>query len=192
MVTEGIVLGHKILAKGIEVDGAKIEVIDKLPPPNTIKGVRSYLGHAGFYRCFIKDFSKVAKPLCNLLYKDVDFNFDSSCLESFNKLKHALVSAPIMTAPDWNFPFELMCDTSDFAVGVVLGQRKDKKLHVIYYGSRLLNEAQLNYATTEKDLLAIVFAFDRFRSYLVSSEVIVYTDHSAIKFLLAKKDAKPG
>ena len=79
MVTEGIVLGHKISANGIEVDRAKIEIIDKLPPPNSVKGVRSFLGHAGFYRHFIRDFSKVAKPLCNLLNKDTDFNFDSSC-----------------------------------------------------------------------------------------------------------------
>ena len=84
-----------------------------------------------------------------------------------------------------------MCDASDYAVGAVLGQRRDKRLHVIYYASQMLNDAQINYATTEKELLAIVFAFDRFRSYLVGSKAIVYTDHSAIKHLMAKKDAKP-
>ena len=123
------------------MDHTKIEVIDKLSPPSSVKGVRSFLGHAGFCRRFIKDFSKVANPLCNLLNKDADFIFDSNCLVSFNKLKQALVSASVMAAPDWNFPFELMCDISDFAVGAVLGQRKDKKLHVIYYASRLLNDA---------------------------------------------------
>ena len=96
-----------------------------------------------------------------------------------------------MSAPDWNLPFELMCDASDFALGAILGQRKDGKLHVIYYASRTLNEAQMNYATTEKELLAVVFAFDKFRSYLVGSKVIVYTDHAVIKYLLNKKDAKP-
>jgi len=96
-----------------------------------------------------------------------------------------------MQAPDWSLPFELMCDASDFAVGAVLGQRKDKKPHVIYYASKTLNDAQLNYTTTEKELLAVVFALDKFRSYLVGSLVIVFTDHAALKYLLIKQDAKP-
>ncbi|XP_010535284.1 PREDICTED: uncharacterized protein LOC104810635 [Tarenaya hassleriana] len=93
--------------------------------------------------------------------------------------------------PDWEAPFELMCDASDFAVGVVLGQRRDRKLHAIYYASRTLDDAQMNYSTTEKELLAIVFAFEKFRSYFVGSKVIVYTDHAALRYLLSKKDAKP-
>jgi hypothetical protein len=105
MVTEGIVLGHKISAKGIEVDQAKIEVIEKLPPPTNIKGVRSFLGHAGFYRRFIKDFSKISKPLCNLLVKENDFYFDSECLNAFSLIKNKLVTAPIIIAPDWELPF---------------------------------------------------------------------------------------
>jgi len=191
MVQEGIVLGHKISANGIEVDRAKIEVIEKLPPPVNVKGVRSFLGHAGFYRRFIKDFSKISKPLCDLLAKDVAFNFDDACLGAFNILKEKLITAPIITAPDWNLPFELMCNASDFAIGFVLGQRKDKLLHVIYYASKVLNSAQINYATTEKELLAIVFAFDKFRSYLIGTKVIVYIDHSALKYLLSKQEAKP-
>ena len=191
MVNEGIVLGHLISKKGIEVDKAKIEVIEKLPPPTSVKEVRSFLGHAGFYRRFIKDFSKITKPLTNLLIKDATFDFNQECLDAFCRLKKTLISAPIIQAPDWSLPFELMCDASDHAVGAVLGQRKDKKLHVIYYASKTLDEAQQNYATTEKELLAIVFAFEKFRSYLVGSKVIVYTDHAAIKYLLQKKDAKP-
>ncbi|CAH9104637.1 unnamed protein product, partial [Cuscuta europaea] len=166
MVTEGIVLGHKISASGLEVDRSKVEVIEKLPPPTSVKAIRSFLGHAGFYRRFIKDFSKIAKPLCELLSKDVPFKFDISCMKAFEKLKEALISAPIITSPDWSLPFELMCDASDFAIGAVLGQRKDSKLHVIYYVSRLLNEAEVNYTTTEKEFLAVVYAFDKFRSYL--------------------------
>ena len=191
MVQEGIVLGHKVSAKGIEVDKAKIETIEKLPPPTSVKGIRSFLGHAGFYRRFIKDFSKISKPLCNLLEKDIPFEFDESCLEAYRILKEKLITAPIIVAPDWNIPFELMCDASDFAVGAVLGQRKNKKMHAIYYASKTLNDAQLNYTTTEKELLAVVFAFDKFRSYLIGTRVIVYTDHSAIKYLISKKDAKP-
>ncbi|VVA39030.1 Hypothetical predicted protein, partial [Prunus dulcis] len=177
--------------KGIEVDKAKIDVIAKLPPPTSVKGVRSFLGHAGFYRRFIKDFSKISRPLCTLLAKDTPFNFDKACLEAFNKLKALLTSAPIIAAPNWDLPFELMCDASDYAVGAVLGQRKDKLPHVIYYASRTLNDAQLNYATTEKELLAVVFALEKFRSYLVGAKIIVYKDHAALKYLLSKKDAKP-
>ena len=121
MVQEGIVLGHKISAQGIEVDQAKIEVIQGLPPPNSVRGVRSFLGHAGFYRRFIKDFSKIAKPMCELLAKDTPFLFNEECLKAFAKLKEELVSAPIVATPDWALPFELMCDASDFPVGAVLG-----------------------------------------------------------------------
>ncbi|KAI5323720.1 hypothetical protein L3X38_032792 [Prunus dulcis] len=191
MVEQGIVLGHSISSKGIEVDKAKIDVIAKLPPPTSVKGVRSFLGHTGFYRRFIKDFSKISRPLCTLLAKDAPFNFDKACLEAFNKLKALLTSAPIIAAPNWDLPFELMCDASDYAVGAVLGQRRDKLPHVIYYASRTLNDAQLNYATTEKELLAVVFALEKFRSYLVRAKIIVYTDHAALKYLLSKKDAKP-
>ncbi|GJS13334.1 reverse transcriptase domain-containing protein [Tanacetum coccineum] len=123
MVKEGIVLGHKISKSGIEVDKAKVDVIAKLPHPTTVKGVRSFLGHAGFYR-----------------------------VEAFNALKKKLTEAPILVAPDWDLPFEIMCDASDFAVGAVLGQQ----------------------------LLAVVYDFEKFWPYLVLSKTIVYTDHSAL------------
>jgi hypothetical protein len=96
-----------------------------------------------------------------------------------------------MQSPNWNLPFEIMCDASDYVVGAVLGQSKEEKVHAIYYASKTLNEAQVNYATTEKELLAAVFAFEKFRSYIVNSKVIVYTNHAAIKYLLSKKYAKP-
>ncbi|XP_075492501.1 uncharacterized protein LOC142530555 [Primulina tabacum] len=191
MVQEGIVLGHKVSEQGIEVDKAKIEVIKNLQPPASVKGVRSFLGHAGFYRRFIKDFSKIAKPLSSLLMKDVPFDFNADCLQAYEDLKGRLVMAPVLVAPDWDLPFEIMYDASDTAVGAVLGQHQNKVFHTIYYASKILDEAQLNYATTEKELLAVVFALDKFHSYLFLSKVIVYTDHSALKYLLAKKDAKP-
>ncbi|CAM8906093.1 unnamed protein product [Rhodiola kirilowii] len=191
MVQEGIVLGHLVSKRGVEVDKAKIHVIEQLPPPKNQKGVRSFLGHAGFYRRFIKDFSKIAKPLTRLLCNNMDFNFDEGCLEAFEKLKKNLVSAPIVQPPKWDLPFELMCDASDYAIGAVLGQRVEKKLHVIYYVSKVLDSAQMNYTTIEKELLAVVYAFEKFRPYLVATKTIVYTDHAAIKYLMAKKDAKP-
>ncbi|KAK8506990.1 hypothetical protein V6N12_041667 [Hibiscus sabdariffa] len=146
MVTEGTVLGHKISIEGIEVDKAKVEVIEKFPSPTT---------------------------------------------SAFKELKKRLISAPIVVPPDWTTPFELMCDASDYAVGTALGQRRGKLFDVIYYASRTLNDAQVNYTTTEKELLAVVFSFDKFRSYLIGTKVVVHTDHSAIKYLVTKKDAKP-
>nr|GEW50874.1 reverse transcriptase domain-containing protein [Tanacetum cinerariifolium] len=145
----GIVLGHIISKKGIEVDKAKIKVISKLPHPTTVKGIRSFLGHA-------------------------------------EKLTEAL----ILIAPDWDQPFELMCDASDFAVGAVLGQRIEKHFRPIHYASKTMTEAEANYTTTEKEMLAVVYAFEKFHSYLIMNKSIVYTDHSALKYLFAKKDAK--
>ncbi|CAN6691955.1 unnamed protein product [Malus baccata var. baccata] len=191
MVKQGIVLGHIISEKGIEVDKSKIDLVRHLPYPTSVREVRSFLGHAGFYRRFIKDFSKVAQPLCRLLQKEVAFEFTKACTASFKQLKELLTTAPIIVPLDWSLPFELMCDASDYALGAVLGQRKDKRSHVIYYASRTLNDAQLNYSTTEKELLAVVFALDKFRSYLIGTKVIVFTDHAALKYLLTKKEAKP-
>ncbi|KAM1476364.1 hypothetical protein TB2_037353 [Malus domestica] len=191
MVKQGIVLGHIISEKGIEVDKSKIDLVRHLPSPTSVREVRSFLGHAGFYRRFIKDFSKIAQPLCRLLQKEVAFEFTKECTASFNQLKELLTTAPIIVPPDWSLPFELMCDASDYALGVVLGQRKDRRPHVIYYASRTLNDAQLNYSTTEKELLAVVFALDKFRSYLIGTKVIVFTDYAALKYLLTKKEAKP-
>jgi len=168
-----------------------IEVMMSLQPPTTVKGIRSFLGQACFYRRFVKDFSKIARHLTRLLCKDTKFEFDSDCLGAFHMIKGALISAPNVQPPNWDLPFEIMTDASDFAVGAVLGQQKDKKLHVIYYASRMIDEAQCRYATTEKELLAIVYALEKFRSYLVGSKVIVHTDHAALRYLLKKKDAKP-
>nr|GEY47084.1 reverse transcriptase domain-containing protein [Tanacetum cinerariifolium] len=168
MVKEGIVLGHKISKNGLEVDRAKVVVITKLLPPITVKGVRSFLGHAGFYRRFIQDFSKIARPMTHLLEKDIPFIFLDECLASFKILKK-----------------------SDYDVGAVLGQRKDKYFRPIHYASKTLSNAQTNYIITEKELLAVVYAFEKFRSYLVLSKTIVYTDHSALKYLFNKQDAKP-
>jgi hypothetical protein len=191
MVKQGIVLGHVISERSIEVDKAKVDTVEQLPPLTDVKSLRSILGHAGFYRRFIKDFSKITKRLTHLLKKDVAFDFDEKCLAAFRTLKSALVSAPIIQPPDCSQPFEIMCDASDYTVGAVLGQRKEGRANAVYYASKTLNGAKLNYATTEKELLEVVFTFEKFRSYIVNSNVIVYTDHAAIKYLLAKKEAKP-
>ncbi|CAM8926119.1 unnamed protein product [Rhodiola kirilowii] len=190
MVTHGVVLGYVVSQEGIEVDKVKIDLIMTLPYPSTVRDIKSFLGHAGFYRRFIKDFSKKALPLSTLLQKEVPFEFTKTCKEAFDELKKALTSTPIIQTPDWEQPFEIMCDASDFAVGAVLGQRFDKKAVVIYYASRTLDSAQRNYSTTEKELLAVVFALEKFRSYLLGAKVIVFSDHAAIRYLM-KKEAKP-
>ncbi|XP_021754937.1 uncharacterized protein LOC110720244 [Chenopodium quinoa] len=160
---EGIVLVHKVSKKGIEVDLGKVSVIAKLPPLTSITRVRASLGHADFYQRFIKDFSTIAKPLTELLKKDVEFCFNEAFLGAFHKLKEALISSTIVQASDWGLPFELIT----------------------------LDEAQKNYTTTEKEMLVAVFAMDKFRSYLVCSKVIVYMDHVAVHYLMSKKYAKP-
>ena len=125
------------------------------------------------------------------MQKDVPFSFNDDCIESFTILKYALISAPIIQPPDWNLPFEIMCDVSDYAVGAVFGQRVDRKLNVIYFASKTLDGAQRNYATTEKEFLAVIFACDKFRPYFIDSKVTVHSDHSPIKYLMNKIDAKP-
>ncbi|GJW05130.1 reverse transcriptase domain-containing protein [Tanacetum coccineum] len=191
MVKEGIVLGHKISKNRFEVDRAKVDIIAKLPPPTTVKGVRSFLGHAGFYRRFIQAFSKIARPKTHLLEKDTPFVFSDEYLAYFKIIKKRLTEAPILVSPDWDLPFELMYDASDYAVGADLGQRKDKYFRPIHYASKTLSNAQSNYTVAEKELLAVVYAFEKFQTYLVLSKIIVYTDHSALKYLFNKQDAKP-
>ncbi|GKD08025.1 reverse transcriptase domain-containing protein [Tanacetum coccineum] len=138
MCREGIMLGHKILKSGIEVDRVKVDVIAKLPHPTTVKGVRSFLGHAGFYRRFIQDFSKIPRPMTHLLEKETPFVFSKDCIDAFETLK------------------------------------------------KKLTEAQIHYTMTEKEMLAVEYAFEKFRPYLVLSKTIVYTDHSALKYLMNK------
>ncbi|GJZ58060.1 reverse transcriptase domain-containing protein [Tanacetum coccineum] len=169
MVKEGVVLGHKISKSRIEVDRAKVEVIAKLPHPTTVKGVRIFLGHASFYRRFIQDFSKFARLMTYLLEKENPFFFSKECLESFNILKRKLTEAPILIAPHWDLPFKLMCDASDFAIGAVLGQRKNKHFQPVHYAIKIMTEAQAHYTTTEKELLSVVYAFEKFWSYLNST-----------------------
>nr|GEY29328.1 reverse transcriptase domain-containing protein [Tanacetum cinerariifolium] len=160
MGKEGIVLGHKISKNWIEVDRAKVNVIAKFPHPTTVKE------------------------------KNIPFVFFEDCIQAFQTLKKKLTKAPILIAPNWDLPFELMCETSDFAIGAVLGQRHEKHFKPIHYASKMMNDAETNYTATEKEMLAVVYAFEKFRSYLIMNKSIVYTDHSAVKYLFTKKDAK--
>ena len=191
MVREGIVLGHLVSSKGLEVDKVKVEVIQDLALPKSIRELRSFLGHVGFYHYFIQDSSKVLKPLTSLLCKEKDVIIEEEGKHVFMQLKQSLVEAPILQSPNWDLPFEIMCDTLDFVVGAVLGQRIDKKPTAICYASKMLADAQLNYTTMKKELLAVVLALENFRPYVLGSNIIVYTDHTTLKYLLSKKEAKP-
>ncbi|GJV11076.1 reverse transcriptase domain-containing protein [Tanacetum coccineum] len=133
---------------------------------------------------------KIARPMTHLLEKETPFVFSDECKQAFNDLRKKLIESPILVVPNWDYDFEIMCDASDFALGAVLGQRKDKHFHPIHYASKTMTGAQLHYTTTEKEMLAVVYALEKFRPYLVLSRTIVYTDHSAIKYLMAKQDAK--
>nr|GEZ90844.1 reverse transcriptase domain-containing protein [Tanacetum cinerariifolium] len=155
------------------------------------KGVGSFLGHAGFYRRFIQHFSKFARPMTHHLEKKTPFVFYKECVDAFDTLKKNLTEALILVVPDWNLPFELMCYASDFAIGAVLGQHKTKHFQPIHYASKTMTEAQVHYTTSEKEMLVVVYAFEKFRPYLFLSKSIVYTDHSALKYLLNKQYAKP-
>ncbi|GKC03549.1 reverse transcriptase domain-containing protein [Tanacetum coccineum] len=160
------------------------------PHPHS-KGIRSFLGHAGFYRRFIKDFSKISRPMTHLLEKNIPFIFLENCILAFQTLKKKLTEAPILIAPNWDQPFEIMCDASDYAIGAVLGQRIEKHFRPIHYASKTMTEAESNYTTTEKEMLAVVYAFEKFRSYLIMNKSVVYRNHSAlVKLLFNKKDAK--
>ena len=165
-------------------------MIETLMPLTTVKGIISFLGHPGFYRRFMKDFSKISRTLCRLLEKDAKLYFDELCRSTFEEIKSKLVIAPIIATQDWNKDFEIMCDVNDYVMGAVLGQRTKKIFRSIYYASKTFNEAQENYSTIENEMLTMVFACEKFRPYILRSHIIIHIDHAAIKYLMAKKDAK--
>jgi hypothetical protein len=186
MMSEGIVLGHFISSQGIQVDPSKIQVIKNLPTPKNQTDVRSFLGHAGYYRRFIKNFSKIASPLFVLLMKNAEFKWTNQCEEAFKTLKHKVSTAPILRGPDWTLPFHISSDASDTAIGDVLGQEEDHLPYAIYFISKNMSPAELNYTVTEKEFLAVIYAINKFRHYITSYSTFIHTDHSAIKYLMNK------
>nr|GFA63793.1 hypothetical protein [Tanacetum cinerariifolium] len=137
-----------------------------------------------------KNGNEVDRAKVDVIYKLPHPTTVKDCIKAFQTLKKKLTEAPILIALNWDLPFELMCDASDFAIGAVLGQRHEKHFKPIHYASKTMNDAESNYTTTEKEMLAVVYAFEKFRSYLIINKSIVHTDHSALKYLFAKKDAK--
>nr|GEX58433.1 hypothetical protein [Tanacetum cinerariifolium] len=164
---------------------AKVNVIAKLPHPTTVKGVRSFLGHAGFYRRFIQDFSKISRPMTHLLEKNTLFIFSEDCIKAFQMLKKKLTEAPILIAPNWDLPFELMCDESEFAIGSFLGQRHEKHFKPIHYASKTMNDAESNYTTTEKEMLAVVMPRRDCSDGFYNSNNLIFLDTKGSKNLAA-------
>jgi len=190
MVDHGVVLGHIVSEKGLEVDKSKVEVIQSLSYPSSAKDIRSFLGHLGFYRRFIKNFSKITSPLCALLAKDVEYIFNDDCKHAFDELEKCLIPPPIVQAPNYALPFKLLFDASAKAVGAALGQKQGRESRVICYVSKTLDAAQCNYTVTKKELYAVVFTLKKFRSYLLGTKITIYSDHAALKYLMKKKEAK--
>nr|GFA07766.1 reverse transcriptase domain-containing protein [Tanacetum cinerariifolium] len=188
MVKEGIVLGHKISKKGIKVDKVKVDVISKLPHPTTVKGIGSFLGHAGFYRRFIKDFLKISRPMTRLLEKDTPFIFSQEYVDAFQTLKRKLTEAPILIAPDCDMPFELMCDASDFAIGAVIGKRQDKHFRPIHYANKTMTKAESKYTTTENEMLAVIFKDISFEISFADALILMPKFASTLKALTGNKE----
>jgi hypothetical protein len=177
-------LGHILTGEGIEVDPSKVEAISKWKQPSNISEVRSFLGMAGYYRCFIKGFSSIAKPMIELLKKDNKFVWTPKCEESFQIIKKKLTSAPVLTLPDIHQNFVIFCDASRQGLGCVLMQNEK----VITYASRLLKPHEQNYPTHDLELAAIVHALKVWRHYLIGNKCHIFTDHKSLKFIFTQPD----
>ncbi len=189
--TEISLLGHIVSGGTVRMDPKKIDAIQLRTPPKNMKQVQQYLGICNYYRRFIQDYAKMAKPMFNLLKTDKEFKWDDEAQISFDNLKKALVSYPILRQPDWERPFQLFTDASGFALGAVLSQRcpKTNQEYACAYASRLLKGAEMHYGITEKECLAVVWAIRQFRVYLLGSHSFeVITDHSALAWLINIKD----
>ncbi|KAL7298560.1 hypothetical protein TKK_0008334 [Trichogramma kaykai] len=173
-------LGHVISGEGISLDPDKVKAVKEFPTPKKLRGVREFLGLAGYYRRFIKDFAKIAKPLTTLLQKDTDFIWCENCDIAFQTLKNALCNAPLLIYPDFSKPFIITTDASGYAIGGILSQGEPKNEHPVAYTSRMLRGPELNYDTYEKEALAIVHAVEQFRPYIYRHPFIIYTDHQPL------------
>lgn len=185
---EVIYLGHKISENGVQPDERKVKSVKNFPIPKNVKDIKSFLGLTGYYRNFIPEYSKISKPLTNLLKKEVKFDWSTTCNEAFESLKTILCREPILQFPDFTKPFTITCDASNYAVGSVLSQGEGKHELPIAYSSRTLNRAEINYTTTEKELVAILFGVKQYRPYIYGRRFCIVTDHKPLTWLFSVKD----
>src|ERR1700749_2529932 len=176
-------LGHVINRAGVKMEPSKVDAVMQWAQPKNVHEVRSFLGLAGYYRRFVKEFRKIAAPLTDLLHKDHKFEWASSQEQAFNKLKQAVCSAPILLIPDANLPYAVISDASGFAIGAALCQDHGKGLQPCAYLSRKMNDHERNYPVHEQELLAIVHALREWRHYLLGNRFTVVTDHRSLQYL---------
>lgn len=181
-------LGYIVNASGLLVDPEKVEAIMSIPPPKNISDIRRIIGMASWYRRFVPNFSTLVAPLTALTRKNTKFNWNSDCDSAFNAVKEHLIRAPILTCPDFDKPFIIQCDASDFGVGAVLTQGQNDDERVISYLSRSLTKSERRYSTTEKECLAVLFAIEKLRPYIEGTHFTVVTDHYSLKWLNSIKD----
>lgn len=184
LIRETEFLGHIVTSNGVRPNPEKIQKILDWKIPTNEKEIRQFLGLSGYYRRFIKDYSKITKPITKYLKKDIPINTkDPEYIASFTKLKHTIASDQILAYPDFNLPFILTTDASDHAVGAVLSQVQDKIERPIAFASRTLNKAETNYSTIEKEALAIIWAIRKYKPYLLGNQFKLYTDHKPLTFI---------
>ena len=181
-------LGHVISKDGVQRDPDKIKAIKEYPVPRRVKDVRAFLGLANYYRKFVRDFSKIAGPLHDLTKKALKFRWTDECQAAFERLKSALIQAPILGYPDFTLPFDLYVDASDEALGMVLGQVQNGREVVISYSGRKLLPAEKNYSVTEREALAVVAGIKYFQPYVYGRRFTVHTDHNAVRWLMGIKE----
>lgn len=187
---EVIYLGHIITEQGLKPDPSKILSVKNFPVPISQKQLKSFLGLSGYYRRFIRNYGKIAKPLTALLKNDIMYDWTNTCQQAFETLKNALISEPILSYPNFDKPFNVTCDASNLAIGSVLSQGPIGQDLPIVYSSRVLNKAEQNYCTTEKELLAIVWSLKQLRPYLLGRKFYIVTDHQPLSWLVNHKN--PG
>ncbi|WVZ53080.1 hypothetical protein U9M48_004066 [Paspalum notatum var. saurae] len=177
-------LGHILSEKGVAVDTSKVEDVLNWMQPETVTEIRSFLGLAGYYRRFIKDFSKIVKPMTSLTKKNAKYVWSPKCEEAFQTLKKLLISPPVLTQPDITKPFDVYCDASSNGLGCVLMQ----KGRVIAYASRQLRKHEANYPTYDLELAAVVHALKIWRHYLLGNTCNIYTDHKSLKYIFTQPE----
>ncbi len=184
-----IFLGHEVSDQGVRPNPAKVEAIQKMLPPTDIKGLRRFLGMTSYYRRFIQNYATIAEPLNRILQKGALYKWNDACQAAFEALKSKLMTAPILVFPDFNQPFQLITDASDFGLGAVLAQKDKEGLErVVAYASRTLQKPERRYSVTEKECLAVVWATGMYRPYLFGRPFEVITDHSALQYIKSIKD----
>jgi hypothetical protein len=177
-------LGHTISGDGIFVDPSKVQEVMDWKPPTSVHQIRSFLGLAGYYRRFIPDFSRIAKPMIELLKRGVKFSWDQKCDDTFHTLRDHLTTAPVLAQPDVSKPFDIYCDASGIGLGCVLMQDH----RVIAYASRALRVHEQNYPTHDLELAAVIHTLKICRHHLMGTKCHIYMDHKSLKYIFTQAD----